>query len=80
MSASEQDKQPDDPLFQDKNKAARNLGVSRRTVEKLIANGELPSVTVGRRRLIPTSALRNFGKRRHHPTGKPEAAAVGAAQ
>lgn len=33
------------------------LGLSERTVHRLIAKGEMPSVRFGRRRLIPTAAL-----------------------
>ena len=33
------------------------LGLSQRTVQRLIASGEMPSVRFGRRRLIPTAAL-----------------------
>ena len=44
------------------------LGLSERTIHRLIAKGEMPSVRFGRRRLIPTAALAeklagNAGKR-----------------
>lgn len=37
--------------------AARRLGVSLSTVRRAVAAGQLPCVSVGRRRLIPTAAL-----------------------
>jgi len=40
--------------------AAERLGVSAVTVKRLVASGELPSVLVGDRRLIPASALDAF--------------------
>jgi len=40
--------------------AARRLGISPRTVATLIARCELPSRKVGRRRIIPISALEAF--------------------
>src|SRR6266851_7690766 len=44
--------------------AAGALGLGTTTVKKLIAAGELTSVTVGRRRLVPRSALEDFTKGR----------------
>lgn len=38
-------------------KAMRALGVGRNTVYKLIASGELESIQLGTRRLIPVAAL-----------------------
>lgn len=40
--------------------AARLLGVSERTVRRLAASGDLGTVTVGRRRLVPMAAIRTF--------------------
>jgi excisionase family DNA binding protein len=37
--------------------AARRLGISPRGVARLMASGELPSLRVGRRRLVPSGAL-----------------------
>lgn len=37
---------------------AEQLAISTRTVARLIANGDLPSVKIGRRRLIRVEALR----------------------
>ncbi|NKY99144.1 helix-turn-helix domain-containing protein [Nocardiopsis alborubida] len=40
--------------------AAQALSLGQTTVKKLIATGRLPSVRVGRRRLIPRSALEDY--------------------
>jgi excisionase family DNA binding protein len=40
--------------------AARRLGLSARTVAALVLNRELPSRKVGRRRIIPVTALEAF--------------------
>lgn len=45
--------------------AARRLGVSSRTVASLVANRELASRRIGRRRVIPTQALEDFLGRDH---------------
>ena len=39
---------------------AWSLGVSVRTIEYLVSTGELPSVKLGRRRLISSAALDEF--------------------
>lgn len=43
--------------------AADMLGVSARTVQNLITAKELPSRKIGRRRLIPYSALQALARR-----------------
>ncbi len=40
--------------------AARRLGISTRGVARLLKSGELPSLRVGRRRLVPLGALERF--------------------
>jgi excisionase family DNA binding protein len=56
-------------------KAAEESGLSVRTLQYAITRGELKSVTVGRRRLIPADALRRFllgrlaGREELHQTG-----------
>jgi len=56
-----------EPLLLSKRNAASALGISVRTLETLIAVHELKSVRVGRRRMIPRSALERF-VRTDHPT------------
>jgi excisionase family DNA binding protein len=43
--------------------AAEALGIGRSTAFELVASGQLASVRVGRRRLVPASALREFADR-----------------
>lgn len=45
--------------------AARRLSVSPRTVATLVARNELTSLKVGRRRIIPVSALNAFLDSQH---------------
>jgi excisionase family DNA binding protein len=40
--------------------AAEQLGVGTTKLKQLVAGGELASVTIGRRRLVPASSLRAF--------------------
>lgn len=51
------------PILVTQRRAAEMLGVSTRTVQNLIANKELPSRKIGRRRLIPYSALQALARR-----------------
>ena len=53
-------------------KAAEESGLSLRTLQYAVQRGELASVTVGRRRLIPADALRRFllGRQRPRSTAK----------
>jgi excisionase family DNA binding protein len=48
------------PLLHHRKNAARILGVSIRLLDRLLAERELKSVRVGRRRLISESALQNY--------------------
>lgn len=43
--------------------AARMLGVSRAALYPRITSGEIPSVTLGRRRLVPVEGLREWVER-----------------
>jgi excisionase family DNA binding protein len=52
-------------LLVSKKEAATTLGISLRSLEYLIARKELMSRRVGRRVLIPTSALEQFARRDH---------------
>ena len=65
-------------LALDIDEAAKRLSLSPRTVATLIAKGELGSLKVGRRRIIPLGALEEFLRRDHttqsDTTKEPEAA------
>ena len=45
------------------NDAAERLSLSRTNLYKLLTNGELESIKIGRSRLIPTDALESFVNR-----------------
>lgn len=49
-----------DPLLNSIKRAALRLGISASKVNQLIATGELRSVKIGRRRLIPDDALADY--------------------
>lgn len=48
------------PRLLKRESAAAALGVSERTIDKLIASGELRSVRIGKRRLVPVTAIDLF--------------------
>lgn len=50
------------PLFLSIAAAARRLGISERKLYPLVMSGEIPSVTIGRRRLIAPSALEAYAR------------------
>ena len=50
----------DDPLLVSVEEAARRLGIDRCTAYELIAAGELDSVKIRRRRLVPVVALSEY--------------------
>lgn len=56
-----------EPIAVNKLEAAQMLGVSLRTIERLIALKELQVRRLGRRVLIPRTSLDNF-LRNDHPT------------
>ncbi len=49
-----------DPLLHDMEDAAAVLSISRRTAYELVRRGELKTVLIGRRRLVPAESLREF--------------------
>lgn len=60
--------------------AAGALGVSERTVKRLVAEGDLPSVKVERRRLVHVDDLTAYADRlRHKESACPAASSSGAA-
>jgi excisionase family DNA binding protein len=54
--------QVETPLLVAMNEAARLLGISRQTLEKLISIGDVPSIVLRRRRLVPRSFLERLAK------------------
>ena len=50
------------PLLVSCDEAARLLGISRQTLEKLIYVGEVPSIVLRRRRLVPRDFLETLAK------------------
>ena len=51
----------DDAVMLSVPEAAERLGLGTTKVKQLIASGQLASVTIGRRRLIPAANVRSFG-------------------
>lgn len=47
-------------LLHDLDQAAEQLSVSRRVVERLVKEGEIATVKLGRRRLVPDDALQEY--------------------
>lgn len=48
------------PYFVAVNDGAKYVGVRRSTFYKLVAEGKIPLVKLGRRSLVPVAALREF--------------------
>ncbi len=59
--------------------AARWIGVSRSTIYRLIQSGEIPTVKVGRRTILPTHHLEAFIERKDTSRPKQSATPVVAA-
>jgi excisionase family DNA binding protein len=53
------------PILVAKTEAAKLLGVCTRTIDNLVARKELPCRRIGRRTLIPYSALLAFARHDH---------------
>lgn len=47
-------------LLYSKPEAAEQLSISERVLERLIRDGEMETVTIGRRRLVPADALVDY--------------------
>lgn len=43
--------------------AAEQLGIGRTLTYKLISNGEIESIRIGRLRRVPTSAIQDYARR-----------------
>ena len=54
-------------LLYDKPDAAAQLSVSERVLERLIKDGEIETVTIGRRRLVPADAPKSRVQCPPHP-------------
>lgn len=50
-------------LLHDLDEAADLLSISRRVVDRLVRDGDLDSVKLGRRRLVPHDALEDYVER-----------------
>ena len=61
-----------DPLVVSASEGARALGISRASIYTLLSSGELPSLKVAGRRLIPVEALRDFVAQRSGAEGLAE--------
>jgi excisionase family DNA binding protein len=57
-------------LLYEVREVAGMLSLGRSKLYSLILSGELRSVKVGRRRLIPPAAIREFVERLHSPDGE----------
>jgi excisionase family DNA binding protein len=68
MELKDEGHQPRQPLLVSRHASAELLGVCLRTLDKFIATKALPSRRVGRRVLIPHSALVAFPRRDHRTT------------
>lgn len=49
-----------EPLLMPVDQASKALGVGRTTMYELIGQGDIPTVKIGRRRLVPAAALREY--------------------
>lgn len=56
------------------NHLAERLGLSRRTIHRILARGELPSLQIGRRRLVRLSDVRHWLAGHEVPTPSEKAA------
>lgn len=59
--------------------AAASIGLGLRTVEDLVARGEIPTKTVGRRRVIPVAALEEWLARTEEERAEAKRAGDGGA-
>jgi excisionase family DNA binding protein len=51
-----------DPVMISVQEAAARLGVGTTKLKQLVASGQLPSVVIGRRRLVPLAGLNAFAE------------------
>lgn len=68
-------KQEVEKLLYSRQEAAAALGISRRSIDYYIAGGEIRTVRIGSRVLIPASELRKFASKNHYgPIRQPRVA------
>lgn len=73
-------KQEVEKLLYSRQEAAIAVGISRRSIDYYISRGEIRTVRIGSRVLIPASELRKFASKNHHgPIRQPRAAQKEAA-
>lgn len=63
VASSAREQTPTPPLAISVGEAAKALGVNHTSLYRLLMRGELGSVKVGRRRIVPVSALQAFLER-----------------
>lgn len=61
------------PLHVTTDSACAALGIGKTKLFELIASGELETITIGRRRLVPVCALHDFSERLRSHMGSPGA-------
>ncbi len=59
------------------NHLAENLGLSRRTIHRILARGELPSIQIGRRRLVRLADVRQWLSGCETPTPGADVTGIG---
>ncbi len=69
MASVQNHPQPETPIFVRPEGAARLLGISRMAVYQLLREGELPSLKMGRRRMIPREAVEAWARQRMQEAG-----------
>jgi excisionase family DNA binding protein len=65
------------PITYTLTRAAQECGLSLRTLQYAIERGELESLLIGRRRLIPARSLEEFLFRKKRPAAAQQAKRVG---
>jgi excisionase family DNA binding protein len=68
------------PDLVDATNAARRLGIGRTSLYELLSTGELGSVRIGRRRLIPSTEIERFIAAHYEPGNNVSTVTVGHRQ
>lgn len=61
---------PNDLTYLTRREVANHLRVTTTTIDRLIAKGELESVLIGKRRIIPSNSMRQFIDKQLHEGGE----------